>query len=103
MAQHSLDHLGVGLRFGPVGYTLVKKACRRAVVASANQDNPIFDAIPGYLAATRGFARLTSAMLVPPKARQPSAPESTIPHPDVTQLTNNDAVAAQSWRNHQWC
>ncbi len=51
MAQHSLDCLGVGLRLGPVGYTLVKKACRRAVVASADQDKPIFDAIPGYLAA----------------------------------------------------
>ncbi len=51
MAQHSLDHLGVGLRLGPAGYTLVKKARRRAVVASADQDQPLFDTIPGYLAA----------------------------------------------------
>ena len=58
MAQHSLDRLGVGLRLGPASYTLVKKAHRDAVVASANQDKPICDAIPGYLAAAQGFARL---------------------------------------------
>ncbi len=51
MAQRSLDRLGVGLRLGPAGYMLVKKACRHAVVASADQDKPIFDAIPGYLVA----------------------------------------------------
>ncbi len=103
MAQRSLDHLGMGLRLGPAGYMLVKKARRRAVVASANQDKPIFDAIPGYLVAVRGFARLTSATFVPPKASQPSTPESTFPHPDASRSTSNDAVAAQSRRNHQWC
>ena len=102
MAQRSLDHLGVGLRLGPVGYTLVKKACRHAVVASADQDQPIFDAIPGYLAAARDFARLMSATLMPPKAGQPSALELTIPHPDATRSTSNDAVAAQSRHNHWW-
>ena len=40
----------MGLRLGPAGYMLVKKAHRRAVVASADQDQPIFDTIPGYLA-----------------------------------------------------
>ncbi len=103
MAQHSLDHLGVGLRLGPAGYTLVKKACRCTVVASADQDQPIFDAIPGYLAAARGFARLTSATLTPPKASQPSAPELTFPHPDATRSTSNDAVAMQSQRNRWRC
>ncbi len=101
MAQHSLDHLGVGLRLGPAGYTLVKKARRCALVASANQDKPIFDAIPGYLAAARGFARLTSATLAPPKASQPSTPESTFPHPDASRSTRNDTVATQSRRNHR--
>ncbi len=91
MAQCSLDRLGVGLRLGPAGYTLVKKACRCAVVASANQDQPIFDAIPGYLAAAQGFVRLTSATLVPPKSSQPSTPESTLLHPDATRSVNNDA------------
>ncbi len=101
MAQRSLDHLGVGLRLGPAGYTLVKKACRCAMVASADQDQPIFDAIPGYLVAARGFARLTSATLAPPKASQPSTPESTILHPNATRSTSNDAVAAQSRRNRR--
>ncbi len=101
MAQHSLDHLGVGLQLGPAGYTLVKTACRRTVVASADQDQPLFDAIPGYLAATRGFARLMPATLAPPKAGQPSTPELTIMHPDVTRSTSNDAVATQSWSNCQ--
>ncbi len=73
------------------------------MVASADQDQPLFDAIPGYLAAVRGFARLTPATLVPPKAGQPSALESTIPHPDATRSTSNDAVAAQSRRNHRQC
>ena len=100
MAQRSLDRLGMGLRLGPAGYTLVKKACRRTVVASADQDKPIFDAIPGYLAVARGFARLTSATLAAPKARQPSTPESTFPHPDASRSMSNDAVAAQSWHNH---
>ncbi len=101
MAQHSLDRLGVGLQLGPVGYTLVKKACRCAAVASADQDQPLFDAIPGYLVAARGFVRLTPAMLAPPKAGQPSTPELTIPHPDATQLMSNNTVAAQSQHNHQ--
>ncbi len=101
MAQHSLDCLGVGLRLGPAGYTLVIKACRCAVVASADQDQPLFDTIPGYLVAMQGFARLTSAMLAPPKASQPSTLESTIPHPDATRLTSNDAVAAQSRHNRR--
>ncbi len=100
MAQRSLDRLGMGLRLGPAGYTLVKKACRRTVVASADQDKPIFDAIPGYLAAVRGFARLTSATLAPPKASQLSTPESTFPHPNATWSTSNNAVAAQSRHNH---
>ena len=102
MAQCSLNRLGVGLQLGPAGYTLVKKARRHTVVASANQDQPIFDAIPGYLAAAQGFARLTSATLAPPKASQPSTPESTFPHLDATRSTSSDMVAAQSRRNHQW-
>ncbi len=97
-----MDHLGMGLRLGPAGYTLVKKARRRAVVASADQDKPIFDAIPGYLVAVRGFVRLTSATLVPPKASQPSTPESTFLHPDASQSMSNDTVAMQSRRNCWW-
>ena len=101
MAQHSLDCLGVVLQLGPVGYMLVKKARRRTVVASANQDKPIFDAIPGYLVAARGFARLMSATLMPPKASQPSTPELTFPHPDASRSTSNGTVATQSWRNRR--
>ncbi len=82
---------------------LVKKACRRVAVASADQDQPLFDTIPGYLAATRGFVRLRPATLTPPKAGQLSAPESTIMHPDATRSTSNDTVATQSRRNHQRC
>ncbi len=93
----------MGLRLDPAGYTLVKMACRHAVVASADQDQPLFDAIPGYLAAARGFARLTPATLVPPKAGQLSTLESTVTHPDVTRSTSNDAVATQSQRNCQRC
>ncbi len=80
---------------------LVKKARRHAVVASADQDKPIFYAIPGYLAAARGFARLMSATLAPPKASQPSTPESTFPHPDASWSMSNDAVAALSQHNHR--
>ncbi len=92
----------MGLRLGPVGYMLVKKARRHAVVASANQDQPLFDAIPGYLVAAQGFARLMPATLAPPKAGQPSTPELTIMHPDVTRSTSNDAVAMQSRCNCWW-
>ncbi len=101
MAQRSLDRLGMGLRLGPAGYTLVKKAHRHAVVASADQDEPIFDTIPGYLVATRGFARLMSATLAQPKASQPSTPESTFPHPNATRSMSSDAVAVQSRRNRR--
>ena len=71
------------------------------MVASANQDKPIFDAIPGYLAAVRGFARLTSATLMPPKASQLSTPESTFSHPDASRSMSNDTVAVQSRRNRR--
>ncbi len=103
MAQHSLDHLGVGLRLGPAGYTLVKTTCRCIAVASADQDQPLFNAIPGYLVAARGFARLRPATLAPPKASQPSALELTITHPDATRSMSNDTVATQSRRNRQRC
>ncbi len=102
MAQHSLDRLGVGLRLGPAGYALVRTTCRRVSVACADQDQPIFSAIPGYLVAARGFARLRPAVLTPPKAGQLDAPKSANTHPDVTRLVGGDPVIPQSWRNHRW-
>ncbi len=102
MAQRSLDRLGVGLRLGPAGYALVKTTRRRVSVACADQDQPIFSAISGYLAATRGFARLRPAALAPPKASQPDAPKSANTHPDATRLADDDTVVPQSQRNHRW-
>ena len=80
---------------------VIRWSRRHAVVASADQDKPIFDAIPGYLAAARGFARLTSATLMPPEASQPSTLESTFPHPDVSRSMSNDVVAMQSRHNRR--
>ncbi len=101
MAQRSLDLLGVGLRCGPTGYTLVRAKCRCSTVAHADQGDAVFSAINGYLAAARGFARLRPAALAPPEASQPDAAESTHTHSGVTRSPCNLAVAPQSRRNHQ--
>ncbi len=79
---------------------MVKTTCRHVLVACANQDQPIFSAIPGYLVATRGFGRLQPAALAPPKASQPDALKSANSHPDTTWLVGNNMVAPQSRRNH---
>ncbi len=99
MAQRSLDMLGMGLRHGPTGYTLVQKKCRCSMVARANQSDAVFSAIPGYLAAVRGFARLRPAALAPPEASQPYTAEPVHTHSGATQSPCNLAVAPQSWRN----
>ena len=102
MAQRSLDMLGVGLRRGPTGYTLVQKKCRCSTVARANQSDAVFSAIPGYLAAARGFARLRLVALTPPEASQPYATEPVHTHSGATQSPCNLTVALQSRRNCRW-
>ena len=102
MAQRSLDMLGVGLRRGPTGYTLVQAKRRCSSVACANQGDAVFSAIPGYLAAARGFARLRPAALAPPEASQLDAAESAHTHSGATRSPCNLTVAPQSWRNCRW-
>ncbi len=99
MAQRSLDLVGMGLRCGPTGYTLVRAKCRCSTVANADQGDAVFSAIPGYLAATRGFARLRPAALAPPEASQLDAAESMHTHSGATRSQCNLAVAPQSQRN----
>ena len=70
-------------------------------MAYADQGDAVFSAIPGYLVAARGFARLRPAALVPPEASQPDALESAHTHSGVTRLPCNLAVALQSRRNRQ--
>ncbi len=101
MAQRSLDMLGVGLQRGPTGYTLVRAKCRCSSVAHADQGDTLFSAIPGYLAAAQGFARLRPAMLAPPEASQLDAAESSHTHSCVTRLPCNLVVAPQSRHNHR--
>ncbi len=101
MAQRSLDMLGVGLRRGPTGYTLVQEERRCSTVAHADQSDAVFSTIPGYLAAARGFARLRPAALAPPEASQPYAAESAHTHSGATQSPCNLVVAPQSWRNRR--
>ncbi len=73
------------------------------MVAHADQGDTVFSAIPGYLAAARGFARLRPAALVPPEASQLDATESTHTHSGATRSPCNLAVAPQSWCNRRWC
>ncbi len=79
---------------------LVRMTHRCVSVACADQDQPIFSAIPGYLAAVRGFARLRPAALAPPKASQPDTLKSANMHPNATRLAGGDTVIPQSQRNH---
>ncbi len=101
MAQHSLDMLGMGLRRGPAGLMLVKTQCGRSAMAHACQDKPVYSAIPGYLEATRGFARLRPVTLAQPMASQPSAVSATDAHPAASRLPCANQVAAQSRHNHR--
>ncbi len=102
MAQRSLDRLGVGLQLSLTGYALVRTSRRCVLVACADQDHTVFSAIPGYLAATQGFAWLQPAALVAPDASQPDAPKSADAHSDMTRLAGGNAVVLQSWRNRWW-
>ncbi len=102
MAQRSLDMLGVGLRRGPAGLTLVRTKCRCSTMARAHQDKPVYSAIPGYLKAARGFARLRPTTLAPPTASQQSAASTTDAHPSASRSSCSNQIAAQSWRNCQW-
>ncbi len=70
-------------------------------MARADQGDTVFSAIPGYLAAVRGFARLRPAALAPPEASQLDAAESTHAHSCATRSPCNLAVAPQSRRNHR--
>ncbi len=99
MAQRSLDMLGMGLRRSPAGLMLVKTKCGRSAMARAHQDKPIYSAIPGYLEAVRGFARLRPVMLMPPSASQPSAACATDAHPSASRSPCADQIATQSRRN----
>ena len=101
MAQRSLDMLGVGLRRGPAGLTLVKTKRGRSAMARARQDKPIYSAIPGYLEAARGFARLQPAMLAPPTASQSSAASATDTYSGVSRSLCANQIAVQSWRNRR--
>ncbi len=101
MAQRSLDMLGVGLRRGPAGLTLVKTKRGHSVMARAHQDKPIYSAIPGYLEAARGFARLRPAMLAPPAASQSSAASTTNAHSGASRSPCANQIAAQSRRNRR--
>ncbi len=100
MAQCSLDMLGVGLQCSPTGFTLVWTKCRSASVTRADQDKPIYSAIPGYLEATRGFARLRPAPLVPPMASQPCAASSAHMHSGASRLPCYIEATVQSRCNH---
>ncbi len=91
----------MGLRCSPTGYTLVLKKRRGSTVARANQSDAVFSAIPGYLVATRGFARLRPAALAPPAASQPYAAEPAHTHSSATQSSCNLVVAPQSQRNRR--
>ncbi len=103
MAQCSLDMLGMGLQRGPTGFMLVQTKCRSAQVARADQDKPLYSAIPGYLEAAQGFARLWPALLAPPKAGQPCAASSTHAHSGVSWLPCNVKATEQSRCNRQRC
>ncbi len=70
-------------------------------MARADQSDAVFSAIPGYLAAARGFARLRPDALAPPEASQPYTMESAHMHSGATQLPCNLAVAPQSRRNRR--
>ena len=92
----------MGLRRSPAGLTLVKMKRGCSAMACACQDKPVYSAIPGYLEATRGFARLRPATLAPPTASQPSTASATDMHPGASRSPCANQIAAQSWRNHQW-
>ena len=91
----------MGLRRGPAGLTLVKTKCGRSAMARAHQDKPIYSAIPGYLEAARGFARLRPATLAPPTASQSSAASTMDAHPGVSRSPCANQIAAQSRRNRR--
>ncbi len=91
----------MGLRCSLTGFTMVRMKCRSASVARANQDKPIYSAIPGYVEAARGFVRLWPAPLAPPKASQPCATSSAHAHSGASRLPCYIEATAQSQRNHR--
>ncbi len=91
----------MGLRHSPTGFTLVWTKCRSASVACADQDKPIYSAIPGYLAAVRCFARLWPATLAPPMASQPCATNSIDVYSGASRSLCNIKVTMQSWCSHR--
>ena len=80
---------------------LVKTKCGCSAMARARQDKPVYSAIPGYLEAAQGFARLRPAMLAPPTASQPSAASTTDAHPGASRLPCTNQIAVQSRRNRR--
>ncbi len=70
-------------------------------MARAHQDKPVYSAIPGYLEAVQGFARLRPVMLMPPMASQLSTARTMDAHPGASRSPCADQIAAQSRRNHQ--
>ncbi len=101
MAQRSLDLLGMGLRNGLSGYTLVLTACQRVQVAHADQGDTIFSAIPGYLEAMRGFAWIRPATLAAPKAGQSNHPCLTYVNSNTRSASGDCATWRQTRRNHR--
>ncbi len=95
--------LGVGLWRGPAGFTLVKTKCGCSAMTRAHQDKLVYSAIPGYLEAAQGFARLRPATLAPPMASQPSAACAMDVHPGASRSPCADQIAAQSRCNCQRC
>ncbi len=71
-------------------------------MACADQDKPIFSAIPGYLVAAQGFAWFQPAVLAAPEAGQPDALKLADAHSNATQLAGGGDVIPQSWHNRQW-
>ncbi len=91
----------MGLQRGPAGLTLVKTKRRRSAMARACQDKPVHSAIPGYLEAMQGFARLRPATLAPPTASQPSTACAMDAHPGASRSPCTDQIAAQSRHNRR--
>ena len=89
----------MGLRCGLAGLTLVKTKHGCSAMARAHQDKPVYSAIPGYLEAAQGFARLRPVTLAPPMASQPSAASATDAHPGASRLPCANQIAMQSQHN----
>ncbi len=67
-------------------------------MARADQGDVVFNAIPGYLEATRGFARLQPAALAAPKASQMDAPTPSNAHSNETWSAGSGCAIPQQSR-----